>query len=113
MTFGGQTATFVVVSGTGTYDSLGGETVTRTETAVTGCRHRPLRFDETPEWVTNIATQVWKTTAPPVAAAMAANAKAELIVGGVRYRVIAGAEVFTDQAGTPHKVTILSEKQDA
>lgn len=113
MTFGGQAVTVVAVTGTGTYDSLGSETVTKTETVIAGCRHRPLRFDETPEFVTNIATQVWKTTAPPLAAVLAVNAKAELVVDGIRYRVIAGAQSFTDQEGRPYKVTILSQKQDA
>lgn len=113
MTLAGQTVTIITVGPTGEYDDLGGEIVARTETPVPGCRHRPLRADETPEWITNIATQVWQTTAPPDPAAMTADARAELRVDGVLYRVIGGAQPFTDETGRPYKVTILSQKQEA
>jgi hypothetical protein len=113
MTLGGQTVTFISVTGSGTYDSLGVEATTRTEVDVMGCHHRPLRAEETPEWLTNIATQIWKTTAPPEAAALAADANGELEVDGIAYHVIAGAQPFTDLSGRVRKVTILSRKQEA
>lgn len=112
-TFGAQTVTAITATGTGSYDSLGMPTVTTTRADIPGCRHRPLRFDETPEFVTNTATQVWKTTAPPTAAALAVGPNAVLEVAGIKYKVIAGAQAFTDFSGQVHKVTILSQRTDA
>ncbi|WP_293308879.1 hypothetical protein [Mycolicibacterium sp.] len=95
------------------YDDLGVEVMTTTTVVVEGCRHRPLRADETPEWITNVATQVWKTTAPPVAAAIAAKSTGQLSVGGQTYQIIGGSQPFTDLGADPFKVTILSQIQTA
>lgn len=113
MIFGSQTVTFVTVTGAGTYDELGGETQTTTSVAVAGCRHRPLRAEEMPEWLSNIATQVWKTTAPPAAAAIAAKSTGKLTVGGQTFQIIGGSQPFTDYTTSPFKVTILSQIQTA
>lgn len=104
----GQTVTFITVTGTGVYDADGMETMTETEVPVDGCRHRPLRAEEAPQWVTNLATQVWRTTAPAEAAALAATSNGLLKVDGVTYRIVGGAQPFTDMAGEPFKVTVLS-----
>lgn len=108
MSFGGQTVTFVTVTSTGTPDALGQKTEVHTSVPVTGCRHRPLSATETPEYLTDIGTQVWKTTAPPVPVAVAAKTTGLLIEGGVTYEIVGGAKPFTDANGQPYKVTILS-----
>lgn len=111
MTFGGQAVTFVTVIRSGEPDSLGMIPEVRTEVVVTGCRHRPLDAKETPEYMTNVATEVWKTTAPPEAAALAADSTGELKVDGETYQISGGAKPFTDMNGQLFKVTILSQKQ--
>lgn len=113
MTFGSQTVTFITAVGTGVYDELGAETVTTTTVDVPGCHHRPLRADEMPEWLSNIATQVWKTTAPPAAAAIAAKSTGKLTVGGKTFQIIGGSQPFADFTVSPFKVTILSQIQTA
>lgn len=108
MSFGSQTVTFTTLVGTGVYDADGIEATTPTPVAVKGCRHRPLKAEETPVWLTNLATQIWKTTAPPEAAAVAAKSTGRLTVDGVTYEIIGGAQPFEDFT-SPFKVTILSK----
>lgn len=111
MTFGSQTVTFITLTGTGVYDADGIETMTEVPVPVSGCRHRPLRAEETPQWLTNLATQIWKTTAPPEAAAIAAKSTGRLSVAGVTYEILGGAQPFEDFSG-PFKVTILSKVEN-
>lgn len=111
MSFGSQMVTFITLTNTGDPGRLGTKTQTRTRVDVTGCRHRPLKPSETPEWLTNISTEPWKTTAPPEAAAIAAKSTGELEVDGVTYRIIGGARPFEDFAD-PFKVTIYSQIQE-
>lgn len=106
--FGSQTVTFVTLVGTGVYDEYGFEQTTETEVEVTGCRHRPLSAKEANEALGNVAQQIWKTTAPPEAAAVAAKSTGKLRVGGVTYHILGGAQQFEDFSD-PFKVTILSE----
>lgn len=108
MTFGSQTVTFETLVGTAVYDANGLEATTSVSVPVTGCRHRPLKAEETPEWLTNLATQIWKTTAPAEAAAVAAKSTGLLTVDAVTYRIVGGAMPFEDFAD-PFKVTILSK----
>lgn len=108
MSFGSQTVGFVTIVGTGVYDEYGIETTTETEVPVYGCRHRPLRADEAPEVLGNMARQVWKTTAPPEAAAIAAKSTGKLKVGSKTFHIVGAAQPFEDMAD-PFKVTILSE----
>jgi hypothetical protein len=117
--FGNQTVIFVAAAVStpgGAVGSLGeqvsgpaGSLQTSIKTPVKNCRHRPLRDSETPQYLTDVATQVWKTTAPPDPAALAANPTGHLIVDGVTYKIVAGAQPFPDpQGGGIFKVTILS-----
>lgn len=108
MSFGSQTVTFIVETPTGTPGRLGTKTLIPTPVAVTGCRHRPLTAKEAADVMTNVATQVWKTTAPPEAAAVAAKSTGKLQVDGVTYDIVGGAEPFEDFAD-PFKVTIYSQ----
>ena len=112
-TFGGQVVTIPVTTGTGEYDELGNELVDTESVDVGGCRHRPLSVSETPDWVTNIGTQVWKTTAPPDEAILALDTDSTIVVDEVAYQVIAGAQPFTNRSGAPFKVTVLSKVQEA
>jgi hypothetical protein len=111
MTFGAQTVTFIALTGTGVYDELGVEVKTPTPVDVKGCLHRPLSAAETPVWVTDLATQIWKTTAPADAAAVAAKATGELRVNGVTYEIVGGAKPYNDFSGNVHHVTVLSKIQ--
>lgn len=108
MTFGSQTVTFTTLVGTGVYDADGVEITTQVDVPVAGCRHRPLKADETPQYLTNLATQIWKTTAPPEAAAAAAKSTGRLTVDAVTYEILGGAQPFEDFTD-PFKCTILSK----
>lgn len=108
MSFGSQTVAFVTVTGTGVFDDNGFETTTEVEVPVTGCRHRPLSAAEATEALGNVGRQVWKTTAPPEAAAIAAKSTGTLKVGNKTFHIVGGAQVFEDY-NDPFKCTILSE----
>lgn len=108
MSFGSQTVGFVTLVGTGVYDDRGFEVTTPTEVPVAGCRHRPLSAAEASEVLGDVARQVWKTTAPPEAAAVAAKSTGQLKVNGQTFHIVGGATPFED-FNDPFKVTILSE----
>ena len=112
MTFGGQTVTFVTVTESGEIGFGGIREEVRTETSVEGCRFRPLSVDETPEYLTNIATGVWKCTAPPVEAALDAQPDGELNVDGLTYRIKGPVQPKPDMDGTTPHVTILCSRSD-
>lgn len=111
MSFGSQTLSFVTVAGTGVFDDEGFEETTTSEIPVGGCRHRPLSAAEASEAFGKVGTQVWKTTAPPEAAAIAAKSTGVFKEGGRTFNILGGAQPFEDFAD-PFKVTILSEIQD-
>ncbi|WP_349318992.1 hypothetical protein [Mycolicibacterium canariasense] len=100
----------MTITGTGVFDDRGFETTTPVDVPVEGCRHRPLSAQEAAEVVGDVATQVWKTTAPPEAAAVAARSTGTMKVDGRTFHIIGGAQVFEDYTD-PFKVTILSEIQ--
>ncbi len=106
MAFGGQVVTFVTIT-QGTEGRFQREPA-RTPTAVPGCRFRPLGTSEIVA-ETDLATEVWKCTAPPVSAVLAATASSELEYGGKTYHVT-GVEPFVDMAGRPFKVTVIAER---
>jgi hypothetical protein len=109
--FGRDTVRFVTLAETGTANSLGVKPKLPTNVDVEGCRHRPLKASETPENLgLDTGTQVWKTTAPPAAAAIAARSTGRMIVDGVTYNIIGGAMPFKDHTGRVFKVTILSTR---
>lgn len=112
MTFGGQTVTFVTVSASGDPGYLGVVEEARTETEVPGCRFRPLRTEETPDYLTNMSSEIWKCTAPPVAAAITALPDGEVKVGGVTYLIQGPVQPKPDMDGTIHHVTIMCKRQD-
>jgi hypothetical protein len=106
MSFGGQTITFVT-------NTLGTEgrferALVPSEVDVPGCRFRPLGTSEIVS-ETDLAIEVWKCTAPPVEAVLAATATSQLKYLGKTYQVT-GVEPFTDMAGQPFKVTVIAER---
>lgn len=110
MIFGGQTVTFVSFVDSGSPGALGTYVQAETSVDVTNCRHRPMTFKETAEYDIDVATEMWKTTAPPVAAVVNAKADGVIRVDGVTYRIVGGPRCFTDMSGRPYKVTIISQK---
>jgi hypothetical protein len=110
MSFGSQTVSFVTATGNGVFDEYGIEGTTDVDVPVTGCRHRPLRADEVPISLGEVATQIWKTTAPPEAAAIAAKSSGTLKEGGRTFFIVGGAQPFEDFSD-PFKCTILSKIQ--
>jgi hypothetical protein len=111
-TYGEQTIIFPTLAGTGTYSELGEEITTESQVSVPGCRHRPLSAQETPVSLTDVGTQIWKSTCPPVDAAVTAQTRGTLLVDGVVYEIVGGAQPFTDMSGVMFKVTILSKIQE-
>lgn len=109
--FGAQTVTFVSFTSPTDTDSLGIRPETPVEVAVSGCRFRPLRADETPQTDVDVSTQVWKCTAPPSAAVLGADSTGVLKYGGDTYQIIGGAQPYTDFSGQVFKVTVLAHKQ--
>lgn len=109
--FGRQTVTFEAVNRGATGDSLGVKPELPVDVPVPGCRHRPLKADETPEYLLNMATQIWKTTAPPTPAVLGAKMNSRLKVDGVPYQIVGGPMPFADPWGQPFKVTIFSKVQ--
>lgn len=108
MKLGSQTVAFVTVTGTGVFDDNGFETTTEADVPVEGCHHRPLSAAESAEVLGSVGRQVWKTTAPPEAAAIAAKSTGTLKEGGRTFHIIGGAQPFEDFSDA-FKCTILSE----
>lgn len=109
-TFGGQAVEFVTVSrGTAGYLGLGRES--RNSDTVFGCHFRPVNSIETPEGATDVATEVWKCTAPPVAAPLAATAGDELKWDGNTFQIVGPVQPKYNLDGTVHHVTIMAKRQ--
>lgn len=106
MSFGGQTVTFVTMTlGTeGRFERV----PVPARVDVPGCRFRPLGTSEMVA-ETDLATEVWKCTAPAVDAALSATATSQLEHNGKTYHVT-GVEPFTDLSGRPFKVTVIAER---
>lgn len=110
MIFGSQIVYFVTRVGTGVFDEYGYETMTEAEVPVEGCYHQPMRAEEATQILGTVATQLWKTIAPPEAAAVAAKSTGTLKEGGRTFHIVGGAQPMRDFTN-PHHVTILSEIQ--
>lgn len=105
---GNQTVTFVAVTN-GTEDRNNIATPVEVETALGGCMFRPLSAAEK-AGLMDIATEVWKCTAPPSEPALSTNVNALLRYQGKTYTVTAGAQHEYDLDGFLDHVTILCQK---
>ncbi|MCH9728385.1 MAG: hypothetical protein K0U84_01655 [Actinomycetia bacterium] len=110
-TFGGQTVTFVAVTETGDAGYLGLKTKARAGTAVEGCQFQPAKSQETPDGQTNVATEVWRCTAPPDAAVLAASPGDELTYDGDTFEVDGPILLRHKKDGSVHHVTIMCKRQ--
>lgn len=117
MTFGGQTVKFVTITD-GTPDRNNIATPVRTAVTVSGCRFRPLTFKEKVD-VTDIATEVWKLTAPPDPAVTSAASIDQVVYDGTdnpsdveanRFDIVGGVQPFNDFGSSVFKVTVLCQK---
>lgn len=109
MTFGGQSVTVVTVSESGEPGYLGVKTKTRSEVVVSGCHFRPLSTSET-VGQTDVATQLWKLTAPPVDAVLGLSAGDELVHADTTFQVDGVPLPKYDLAGQVHHVTVTCKR---
>lgn len=108
--FGGDTVIFVTITD-GVKDRLGVPAKVRTEVAVTGCRFRSFNVQETIT-LTDVATEMWKCTAPPDPAVLAAKAIDEVKHAGVTYDIVGGVQLFPyAKSDRIYKVTVMCKKQ--
>lgn len=119
MSFGGETVAIVTVGeDLNDRDRYQKPKKTRIETAVSGCRFRPLNSKERNDMTTakekkDMGEKVadpWKLTAPPVPAVMNAKNTDELKFNGITYQLLGVPRVFSDFSGRPYKVTIIVER---
>lgn len=107
---GGQTVTLTTVTTSGDPGYLGIKSETRTSVTVAGCRGRVLSSEEM-DTATDIATEVWKFTLPPVSAALAAQPTGELVYGGRVFQIDGPPMPKFDLHGQIHHVTIMGKRQ--
>lgn len=110
--FGGETVTIVNITESVTEDEWNIPLPDPEETVVGGCRFRPMAFTET-IGLTDKPGQVWKLTAPPVAAVLAIKPDSQIKFGDDVYEIEGGARPFTDASGSLFKVTVLCRRQQA
>lgn len=117
---GDQTVLIGTVTQSGSPGFLGLTAESRADVTVTGCRGRVLNADETAELQTDVATEIWKWTLPPVAAAAAATSTGELVYDGTAAPARSATSVFQidgpirrkyNMDGTLHHVTIHAKRQ--
>lgn len=119
--FGKQTVGFVsVVDGAPDRNNM--PTQTHAVDLVAGVRFRPLRANEK-VGLADIATEVWKLTAPPTSVVLSAKASGQLVYDGSaapewddddssnRFQIVGGVQPFTDMSDQVVKVTVLCQRQ--
>jgi hypothetical protein len=119
--FGGQTVGFVTVVD-GDPDRNNMPTQTHDVTLVSGCHFRPLRLSEK-VGLADIATEVWKLTAPPTEDVLSAKAAGQIVYdhsptpvfdeddSSNVFQIVGGVQPFTDLSGQVVKVTVLCQRQ--
>jgi hypothetical protein len=110
MTFGSQTVTLVDLT-FGDPDKFGVKEKIPASTDVAGCLFRPLSGEEIVS-DTDVIITPYKCTAPPVDAALAADATWELVYSGQTFR-ITSVEPKPDFSGAIDHVTIICERHIA
>lgn len=110
--FGGQAVTFVTVSHTGDPGYLGIKATSRSDNTVFGCHFRPVSATETAEnSAYDVATTVWKLTAPPEAGVLAAASTGELTYDDMHFQITGPIMPKYNLDGTVHHVTIMAKRQ--
>ena len=112
--FGKQTVGFITLTPTGPRDSRGLQELVESTVEVKRCRCRPYvsgreresRIDET-----DVTTEMWKVTAPPEAAAIAAKSTGRFTCDGKTYEIDGTVMPKPDPAGGVHHVTIFGKLQ--
>lgn len=109
--FGGDTVIFVAIT-YGALDRLGIPAKVRTEVSVTGCRFRPLSVEEA-VGLTDAATEIWKCTAPPDPAVLAASSIDEMKHNGITYQLVGGVKPFPyAKSDAIYKVTVMCKREN-
>lgn len=108
--FGGQTVTLTTVTVSGNPGYLGIKAETRSSVTVSGCRGRVMSVDEV-DAATDVATEIWKFTLPPVSAALGASPTGELTYGGRVFQMDGPPAPKFDIGGQIHHVTIMAKRQ--
>ncbi len=109
--FGGDTVTFVTITD-GVKDRLGIPAEVRTEVSVTGCRFRSLSVEEAVT-LTDVATEMWKCTAPPDPTVLAAKSIDKVKHNGVTYELFGSVKLFPyAKSSDIYKVTVMCKKQN-
>lgn len=109
MMFGNQTVVLREFTNGTTRNRLNQPVPAEHDVTVTGCLMRPFRPTEVVT-LTDIATEVWRCTMPPVTAALNATAAGELEYLGNPYQ-ITGVEPFPDLSGAIDHVRITCQRQ--
>lgn len=119
MSFGGQTIGLVTVTKTGGPGFMGVEAENRATTLVSGVHFRPLNTIETPVAATDVATEIWKCTAPPEAGVLAAQSTGTVLFDGTNSPADVEANRFQIEGpimpkydgSQVHHVTIMCKRQ--
>ncbi|SDD58906.1 hypothetical protein SAMN04488581_2607 [Mycolicibacterium neoaurum] len=119
--YGGQTVGFVSTID-GAPDRNNMPVQTHTVDLVSGVHFRPLRLSEK-VGLADVATELWKLTAPPNPAVLAAEASGQIVYDGTDspafdednpsnvFQIVGGVQPFTDLRGQVVKVTVLCQRQ--
>jgi hypothetical protein len=119
--FGGQTVGFVTTVD-GDPDRNNVPTQTHDVVLVPGCHFRPLRLSEK-VGLADVATEMWKLTAPPTVGVLAAKAAGQIVYdhsptpvfdeddSSNVFQIVGGVQPFTDLSGQVVKVTVLCQRQ--
>jgi hypothetical protein len=123
VSFGGQSVGFVSVSQSGEPGFLGQRAEVRSLTVVSGCRFRPASTSEV-DRESDVASEVWKLTAPPEVAVLAADSTGELVYDGTSspslpddvndpsvFRIDGPILSKFDMDGSVEHVTVLAKRQ--
>lgn len=120
MSFGGQTVALVAIAATGSPGYQGIKATSRTKTVVSGVHFRPFQTLETPDTETDVATELWKLTAPPETAALVAKSTGELLYDGTddpadvkanRFAITGPVQPKSGLGAKVHHVTIMCKRQ--
>lgn len=117
--FGDQTVTFVTVTETGQPGFLGVKQKSTVDVDVEGCHFRSYKSVETSgettgsvsDGQTRVATEVWKCTAPPDPAVVAAKSTGQLKYAGMTFEIEGPVQPKYDQGHQLHHFIVYAKRQ--